>query len=226
MHLTPPRPDPAPDFGGRIGWGHRPALLLIDMVAAYFTSGSPLHLPDHGCRSAAQQLLDRARTEAIPVLHTTVRYRAGMVDAGHFAAKVAALRVFAEDAAEPELAEIVPELRPRPHEPVIVKQYASAFFGSSLASTLTALSVDTLVIAGVSTSGCVRASVTDALQHGFRPMLAEAACGDRTSQIHRSNVRDLAAKYSDVVTVPECLERFAASSRALDLSGASEGSHS
>lgn len=195
-------------FGNEIGWGDRPALLLVDMVDAYFTPGSPLHLPEHSCLAAAERLLRAARERGVPVLHTTVRYRAGLHEAGHFGRKVPSLRIFVDDDPDAGLARTVDALAPLDAESVIVKQYASGFFGTSLAATLTTLRVDTLAIAGVSTSGCVRATTTDALQHGYRPMLVADACGDRTEAIHRSNVRDLRAKYADVVSVEECLDQF------------------
>jgi maleamate amidohydrolase len=93
----------------------------------------------------------------------------------------------------------MPEVAPRPGEPVVVKQYASGFFGTSLASTLTALGVDTTVIAGVSTSGCVRATAVDACQHGFVPLVVRDAVGDRDAGPHEANLFDLQAKYAEVV---------------------------
>lgn len=103
----------------------------------------------------------------------------------------------------------------RPDEVVIVKQYASAFFGTSLAATLTAARIDTAVIAGVSTSGCVRASATDAMQHGFRPIVIAEACGDRTPAIHTANVTDLQAKYADIATIAEATAHFTAEAAGL-----------
>ena len=207
-----PPPDPggaAPAFGGRIGWGRRPALILIDLMRAYFTDGSPLDLRPTTALDTAAALLHAARLQGVPVVHTAVHYREGAADAGHFVVKVPALALLA-DGAEGDLREFMPQVAPRSGEVVIVKQYASAFFGTSLASTLRALGVDTVVIAGVSTSGCIRASATDALQHGFRPMVAADACADRTPELHRSNLRDLGAKYADVIDSAEVLVRFAA----------------
>jgi len=196
-------------FGGSLGWGQRPALLLIDMMRAYFTPGSPFDLGSDAAVRGCAQLLAAARRAGRPVLHTVVRYRPGARDGGLFVQKVAALRVLAEDAPG-DLGELVPELEPRPDEVVVVKQYASAFFGTSLAATLTAAGVDTLVIAGVSTSGCVRASATDAMQHGFRPIVVGEACGDRTPAVHQANLADLQAKYADLATVSEATARLAA----------------
>jgi maleamate amidohydrolase len=96
--------------------------------------------------------------------------------------------------------QIAPPLAPAPSEVVVVKQYASALFATSLASTLRAAGVDTMVVCGVSTSGCVRATATDALQHGWRVLVVADACADRSPDIHDANLADLDAKYADVVT--------------------------
>jgi maleamate amidohydrolase len=133
---------------------------------------------------------------------TVVRYGHGLADGGLFVAKVPALAAFAEDA-DGGWGELV--LAPEPGEPIVVKQYASAFFATSLAATLHTAGVDTVVVAGVSTSGCIRASATDALGHGFRPQVVRQACADRTPELHEQNLRDLDAKYADVVDLPEAL---------------------
>ena len=132
-----------------------------------------------------------------------VRYAAGLADGGLFVRKVPGLALLAEGAGD--LGEFVPELAPGPGEPVVVKQYASGFFGTSLAATLRASGVDTTVIAGVSTSGCVRATATDALQHGFRPIVVRDACADRSPALHEANLADLDAKYADVVDLAQAL---------------------
>ena len=198
-------------FGGTLGWGERPALLLIDMMRAYFTSGSPFDLGSAAAIEGCAVLLAAAREAGVPVLHTRVRYAPDLADGGLFVRKVPGLAVLAEGAGE--LGEPVPELAPRPGEVVVVKQYASAFFGTSLAATLTARGTDTVVIAGVSTSGCVRATATDALQHGFAPMVAADACGDRSAAIHDANLADLGAKYADIVTTAAACARLAALNR-------------
>ncbi len=192
-------------FGGALGWGRRPALLLIDMMRAYFTPGSPFDLGSRQSLAGCAALLAAARSAGIPVLHTRVRFSPDLSDGGLFVRKVPALAALVDGA---EVAEFVPELMPAPGEVVVTKQYASAFFGTSLAATLTARGVDTTIIGGVSTSGCVRASATDALQHGFRPVVAADACGDRTPEVHDANLFDLGAKYADVVTVDEVLTRL------------------
>jgi maleamate amidohydrolase len=183
-------------FGGHLEPGRRPALVMVDLVMAYFTPGSDLDLDDHGVLDGAQQLLAAARAAGVPVIHTQVRYAADGVDGGVFFRKVGALRHLV---AGSPLGETAPQVAPVPGELVVVKQYASAFFGTSLASTLTALGVDTVVIAGVSTSGCVRATAVDACQHGFVPLVVRDAVGDRDPAVNQANLSDLQAKYAEVV---------------------------
>jgi maleamate amidohydrolase len=190
-------------FSGRVGWGARAAVVVIDLVRAYTHPDGPFALPDaQAAVEATAELVETARGKDVPVVWTVVRYAAGLADGGLFVRKVPALACFAEDAAGDwgDLA-----LEPAAGELVVVKQYASAFFGTSLATTLHTAGVDTLVIAGVSTSGCVRATAMDALNSGFRPQVVRDACADRTPVLHDSNLADLDAKYADVVGMEEVL---------------------
>ncbi len=190
-------------FSGRVGWGAHPAVLVIDLVRGYTEPDGPFGLPDPGpAVVAAEQLVAAARSGGHPVFWTVVRYEPGLADGGLFVRKVPALAAFAADAGG-GWGELT--LAPAPGEPVLVKQYASAFFGTPLATTLHTAGVDTLVMAGVSTSGCVRASAMDALNSGFRPMVVRDACADRSRELHESNLADLDAKYADVVDLTEAL---------------------
>jgi nicotinamidase-related amidase len=126
-----------------------------------------------------------------------------------FFLKVPALASF-ESGRYPELASFAAGLEPMEGETVITKQYASAFFGTSLASTLASLRVDTLLIAGVSTSGCVRASAVDCCQHGFVPLVVRDAVGDRAPEPHAANLFDLQAKYAEVIDLEQAREYLAA----------------
>lgn len=193
-------------FEGRIGFGHSPALILIDFVQAYFAQGSPLYAAVESALAAALQLRDAAREAGVPVIYTNVEFHPSLKDGGVFARKIGALSCFARGN---PLGAWPKGLEPREDELVITKQYASAFFGTSLASTLTAAGCDSLVITGVTTSGCVRASCVDACQHGFIPIVAEEAVGDRHDDVHRANLFDMNAKYGDVVGMAEVLEHFA-----------------
>ena len=192
-------------FGGEIGWGSRPALVVIDLAEAYFTPGSDLCLPSRSCLESAARVLEATRAAGHPVLHTRVAYAEGGVDGGLFFRKVRGLRHFVAD--DP-LGRPVLEVAPLPGEVVVTKQYASGFFGTSLASTLTSLGVDTVVLVGVSTSGCVRATTLDALQHGFRPVVVREAVGDRDPGPHEANLFDLQAKYADVLSEDEVVARL------------------
>ncbi|NJD31676.1 MAG: isochorismatase family protein [Gammaproteobacteria bacterium] len=189
-------------FGKSLQPGRRPALLVIDFVRAYLVPGSPLYAGVESARDACRDLLQAARAAGIPVLHTNVQYQPGGRDGGVFFRKVPALRCF-ETGAHPELAAFAEGLEPADGETVITKQYASAFFGTTLASTLTSLGVDTVLIAGVSTSGCIRASTVDACQHGFVPLVVREAVGDRHEAPHSANLFDLQAKYAEVVSLEQ-----------------------
>ncbi|GID90785.1 isochorismatase family protein [Amorphoplanes digitatis] len=194
----------AAGFARRLGWGTHPAVLLVDAALAYTSPGSPLYLSaGQAAAGAMEALAEAARAAALPVVWTRVHYAdESCGEAPLFAAKVPALKVFA--AGNP-LGEFAPPLSPLPGELVVVKHYASAFAGTSLAAWLASHGVDTLVIGGYSTSGCVRASALDALQHGFRPMVVREACADRDAGPHEHNLFDLNAKYADVVGLDEAL---------------------
>lgn len=191
-------------FGKTLAPGQRPALLVIDFVRAYLVQSSPLYAGVEQARADCETLLKAARSAGIPILHTNVVYQPGGRDGGVFFRKVSALRCF-EQGAHPELAAFAEGLEPIAGETVVSKQYASAFFGTTLASTLTALGVDTVLIAGLSTSGCVRASAVDCCQHGFIPVVVREAVGDRASGPHESNLFDLQAKYAEVAALSDVL---------------------
>ena len=189
-------------LGARLGFGAAPAVLAVDVALAYLDPASPLYAGVEEAVDSAARVVAAARAAGVPVVHTKVVIARGGTDAGHFWRKVPALRVFEEGS---PLAEPAPALAPLPGELVVTKQYASAFFGTSLASTLHALAVDTVVLVGLTTSGCVRASAVDALQHGFVPVVVADAVGDRDPRPHAANLFDLGAKYADVVSEAEAV---------------------
>lgn len=193
-------------FGRTLEPGRSPALVLVDLVEAYFEPTAALYLGTDSCLASAARVLAAARDAGIPVVHTRVRFVEGGLDGGAFFRKVGALAAFAGDG---PLGATRPEVAPRSGEVVLVKQYASAFFGTSLASTLTAAGVDTLIVCGVSTSGCVRATAVDAIQHGFVPLVVRDAVGDRDPRPHEASLFDLQAKYAEVVSEAELLSYLA-----------------
>jgi maleamate amidohydrolase len=137
------------------------------------------------------------------VIHTRVEYSKGGANGGVFYRKVGALENLQKGS---PLGAFAGGIVPRDDEVVVTKQYASAFFGTSLGSTLAAIGVDTLIIVGVSTSGCIRASALDACQHGFIPIVVREAVGDRDPRPHEANLFDIDAKYGDVVSEAEVMD--------------------
>jgi maleamate amidohydrolase len=194
-------------FDSRLGFGRKPAVLVVDFIRAYTTPGSPLFAPPviEAVRQTVE-VLAAARQAGAPILYTRVLYNKSGLDGGLFVQKVPVLRRMVEG--EP-LAEIVPELTPAETDLIITKQYASAFFGTSLAAALTALGVDTIILTGCSTSGCIRASAVDGMQYGFRVIVPRECVGDRRSEPHEANLFDINSKYGDVVSKQEVLNYFA-----------------
>ncbi|WP_370461439.1 isochorismatase family protein [Reyranella sp. CPCC 100927] len=188
-------------FDHRLGFGRRPALLLIDFIAAYTQPDSPLYAPtaaDAIAHSAG--LYTVAKAHRVPVIFTRVLYGAGALDGGLFVQKVPVLKRLVPG--EP-LAAFAASLTPDAQDVVVTKQYASAFFGTSLASLLTAQGVDTLIVCGVSTSGCVRATAVDGMQHGFRVIVPRECVADRHPEPHQANLFDINAKYGDVIAASD-----------------------
>lgn len=190
-------------FGGRGGSGRRPALLVVDMTLGFTDPESPLACDLEEPVANIQKLLGAARDASAPVLYTTVAYReSDRLTAAAFIAKVPALLTLE---AGSRWAEIDPRIAPRETEPVLNKLFASAFYGTGIQSALAAAGVDTLIVTGASTSGCVRATAVDALQYGYRPVVPREAVGDRNPGAHEANLYDIDAKYGDVVPVEEVI---------------------
>jgi maleamate amidohydrolase len=191
----------AAGFGKSLGFGSRPALLLIDWCRAYLEPSSPLYAGVEPALDATLPLVAAARSAGIPLVFTRVEY-ATPADGGLFRRKIAALSCF--DRGNP-LADFPATLQPAPGDIVVTKQYPSAFFGTPLAATLAGLRVDSLLLSGVTTSGCVRASAVDALCHGFAPLIVTDCVGDRSPQVHAANLFDLAAKTADLVASADAI---------------------
>ncbi|WP_174278228.1 isochorismatase family protein [Sphingomonas bacterium] len=183
-------------FGQKIGFGKAPALILVDFVEAYFDPACDLYAGVDEALASALRIRAAAHAKRRPVILTNVVYHPAAMDGGRFYEKSRPLRYFRRGdpmGAWPR------GLEPRDDELVISKQYPSAFFGTSLASTLTSLGVDSVILTGLSTSGCVRATCVDAMSHGFIPTVVREACGDRHSGPHEASLFDMEAKYADVV---------------------------
>jgi maleamate amidohydrolase len=188
-------------FHGRVGFGSRPVLIVVDVNVGFTHPESPLVCDLDDCVAAIAELLDAFRKARAPVVFTTVCYdELGKQAAAVFIEKVPALL-----ALEPgsEWVEIDPRIAPIEGEAVLSKHFASAFFGTTLASLLSTARCDTVVVTGASTSGCVRATAVDALQHGYRVVVPREAVGDRNPAAHEANLYDIDAKYGDVVSVDD-----------------------
>ncbi|HSF12445.1 MAG TPA: isochorismatase family protein [Erythrobacter sp.] len=199
-------------FEGRLQPGARPALLIVDVVVAYLTKGSPLYMDTAAAaRDSNARLADAARAAGVPVVFTNVSYKADGSDGGVFYRKAPVLKAFVEGS---PLGAFPDDLTPAPGDKVFTKQYPSAFFGTGLAEALHADGIDTLIITGYSTSGCVRASALDAMQYGFVPLVVRDACADRHPAPHEANLFDLQAKYAEVISEAEALAIIAAHASA------------
>jgi maleamate amidohydrolase len=187
-------------FAQSIGIGAAPALVIVDFVIGFT---DPAHFGGGNIAPAIARTVDLlalARARNWPVVHTRVVYADDGSNCGGFTRKVPALRRLTETS---ELSQIVPELTPQSGELILRKHNASAFFGTELAGWLASRRVDTLFIAGCTTSGCVRATVIDSCSYNFRTIVAADCVGDRALGPHEANLFDMRQKYADVMTFEE-----------------------
>jgi len=192
-------------WDSHFGFGEKAAIIVIDLLQGYTTEGSALYAPGVvECVKEMPEFLDLAREKGVPIIHTRVLYTPpNFEDGGVWIKKAPVLRDLVPGNPYAEFCE---EVVPKEGELIIVKQYASAFFGTSLVATLNGLRVDTLIITGCTTSGCIRATAVDAVQHGFRPICPRECIGDRHESPHEANLFDINAKYGDVISKAEAME--------------------
>jgi maleamate amidohydrolase len=182
---------------------------VIDMSLGFTSPESPLRCDLDGVVDAIAALLDAARERELPIVYTTVSYGRGeRAAAKAFIEKIPVLLTLAEGS---PFTGIDPRLAPRSGEVVLNKLFASAFFGTPLQSLLAAHGCDSVIVTGASTSGCVRATAVDVLQHGYRLTVPREAVGDRDGAAHEQALRDIDAKYGDVVSLDEALGLISAS---------------
>ncbi|WP_434053114.1 MAG: isochorismatase family protein [Roseibium sp.] len=195
-------------YGGSVGFGTSPALLIVDFVNGFI---DPDQFGGGNIAAAAAQsvkLLDVARRVGIPVVFTRMVYAIDGSDVGMFCLKATGLPQFTEQA---PAGQIVDQLTPRSGELIVRKRQASAFFDTGLAGNLIARQVDTVIVAGCTTSGCVRASVVDAVSYNFRPIVVTDCVGDRAIGPHDANLFDMDQKYADLMVYSEVAARLMAS---------------
>lgn len=190
-------------FGQAVTRGRRPAIVVVDFSRGFtepsFATGAELSAQV----AATARLIEAARPKGCPVIFTTISYDAAGRDGGAWLQKAPGLAILRDGT---PLVEIDPRLPRERRDVVIVKKGASAFFGTNLAAILAAERVDTVVLCGATTSGCVRASAVDSVQSGFPTIVPRECVGDRAPEPHDANLFDIQAKYADVISLEETLE--------------------
>jgi len=194
-------------FGSATGFGRSPALVIVDFVNGFVDPGILGGGNIAEAVEATKPLLAHFRSAGLPVYFTRIVYADDGSDAGIWCRKVPRLADLTEAA---PASQVVAPLAPRPGETIIRKTQASAFFGTPLASLLVARGIDTLVFAGCTTSGCIRASVIDAMSHNFRPVVAQDCVGDRALGPHEANLFDMRQKYADLLTADQVIAHLSA----------------
>jgi len=198
-------------FSKRVGWGARPAVLVVDVTNGFTDPESPVGADLSAVIDEINRVLEVARTSRVPVIFTSIAYENPEVEGGFWVKKIPALRVLRKGTAA---VAVDARLDRRSSEPIIYKCYTSSFFGTHLQTLLQHLGIDTLVVCGTSTSGCIRATACDAVQLGFRCIVPETAVGDRADAPHRANLFDIDAKYADVMPMEEVLRELQQSASA------------
>lgn len=183
-------------LGARTGFGTRACVLVVDMMVAFTdpTYAVGAEMPD--ALEAVARLLEAARAHGVMVMYVVTTYRADLADAGLFLEKIPAARILVEGT---PAVEIHPQIAPRADEMVICKKTPSPFFMTPLASFLMKHRIDTVILSGCSTSGCIRAAAIDAMSHGFRTVVPLEAVADRAAEPHWTNLLDIDSKYGDVM---------------------------
>lgn len=189
-------------FAGRSGYGRSPVLLVVDFINGFTDPTTPLGGEFAWEITATRRLQEAFRGAALPIVYTTIAYAKDLRDGGLFVKKVPSLAILQKGS---PLTEVDQRIRPERHERVIEKKYASAFFGTDLDFHLRSSGVDTVIMAGCTTSGCIRASAIDSLQYGYHTIVVREAVGDRAAGPHEANLFDIDAKYADVVPLSDAL---------------------
>ena len=183
------------------GIGSSPALVVVDMCRGFIDPSSPLGFECKEVIKANIKLVQKFRAQKLPVIFTTTIYR-DISEASVFRSKIPALNILEP---ESDAVSFIDELAPSLDEMIIEKKFASAFFDTNLAAYLQNLNIDSVIISGVTTSGCVRATALDAMQNNFLTIVAEDCVGDRDQDAHHANLFDLKAKYADVLPLNNIL---------------------
>ncbi len=189
-------------FAGRSGYGASPVLLVVDFINGFTDPATPLGGDFSRELAATAELLQSFRAAGRPIVYTTIVYDSDLRDAGLFVKKVPSLAILTRGSG---MEDVDARILPRSGEYLVEKKFASAFFGTDLDAYLRARGIDTVIMVGCTTSGCIRASAIDSLQHGFHTVVVRDAVGDRAEGPHEANLFDIDAKYGDVVALGDAL---------------------
>ena len=199
-------------LGRAVTLGDRPAVLVVDFSCGFTDPACALGSDLTAEVEATRRLLDSARAKGLPVVFTTIGFESSLKDGGLWLQKVPALGDLQVGG---HWVDIDPRLEPRADETVIVKKGASAFFGTNLAAVLVSQQIDSVILCGATTSGCIRATAVDLLQNGWPTLVPRECVGDRAKAPHDANLFDIQAKYADVVGLEEALAYLDAVSNRL-----------
>ena len=193
-------------LGQNITLGSRPAVLIVDFSCGFTDPACTLGADMTAQVEATKRLLDAARAKSLPVVFTTIGFEPSLKDGGLWLQKVPALGDLQIGG---RWVEIDPRLEPRDGETIVMKKGASAFFGTNLPSILISQGVDSVILCGATTSGCIRATAVDLLQYGYPTIVPRECVADRAQAPHDANLFDIQAKYADVVSVEDALDYVA-----------------
>jgi maleamate amidohydrolase len=190
----------------QVGFGEKPALLLVDFQQAFTNEEYPTGKNPFIKQAASEtaELLALAREKDIPVIYTVVGYRDDKWDTGNWKTDIGWITIGSH------AMEVSAEVEPIAGEPVVLKKYPSAFFGTEVLSLLTTKQVDTVIVTGCTTSGCVRATIIDAFSYGFKTIVPEECVGDQAKESHDANLFDVNARYADVLPKERVVEYLGA----------------
>ncbi|MDO8278153.1 MAG: isochorismatase family protein [Burkholderiaceae bacterium] len=190
-------------LGNALTPGRRPAVLVVDLIHGFTDPSFPAGSNQDEVIHSTRELLDLARAAAVPVIFTTIAFPASRLNSTVWLQKMPAMRGLVEGS---RWTEVDDRLGPTPQEPVVTKRSASAFTNTDLGTLLVSLDVDSLIVCGATTSGCVRATVVDGCMAGYRVFVPRECVGDRAQGPHEANLFDIDAKYGDVIDLRRACE--------------------
>ncbi|GLW21774.1 isochorismatase family protein [Microbispora triticiradicis] len=196
----------AAGFAGRVGWGERPAILVIDMAGAWADPEERIGSDLSAVSDSIVRILEEGRRAGLPIIFTTMAWDPSLAEIGEVVRRKTPHSELMLHGTE--RVTLRPEMGRRPEEPLVVKPRASAFFGTYVDAMLISAKADTVIVVGCSTSGCIRATAESAFNRGFHVIVPREAVGDRSPSAHAANLFDIDARYGDVLPEAEVLDHL------------------